>query len=63
MAMISVGKNAGEGADRNLDNNYHLMESEISLIKRVYEAFKAQGKKTVVVLNVGGVIDLASWQT
>jgi len=63
MAMISVGKNAGEGADRNLDNNYHLMESEISLIKRVYEAFKARGKKTVVILNIGGVIDLASWQT
>ncbi|NDP20051.1 MAG: beta-glucosidase [Paludibacter sp.] len=62
MAMISVGKNAGEGADRNLDNNYHLMDSEISLIKRVYEAFKAQGKKTVVVLNIGGVIDLASWE-
>jgi beta-glucosidase len=62
MAIISVGKNAGEGADRNLDNNYHLMDSEISLIKRVYEAFKAQGKKTVVVLNIGGVIDLASWQ-
>jgi beta-glucosidase len=62
MAVISVGKNAGEGADRNLDINYHLMDSEISLIKRVYEAFKAQGKKTVVVLNIGGVIDMASWQ-
>ncbi|OAQ39769.1 glycosyl hydrolase [Pedobacter psychrophilus] len=62
MAIISVGKNAGEGADRNLDNNYHLMDSEITLIKRVYEAFKAQRKKTVVVLNIGGVIDLASWQ-
>lgn len=62
LAIISVGKNAGEGADRDLKVNYHLMEEEISLIKRVSEAFNARGKKTVVVLNIGGVIDLASWQ-
>lgn len=62
VAVVTIGKNAGEGADRNLDNNYHLMPGEISLLKRVSEAFHRHGKKMVVVLNVGGVIDLASWQ-
>ena len=38
------------------------MAGEISLLKRVSEAFHRKGKKMVVVLNVGGVIDLESWK-
>lgn len=62
IAIITIGKNAGEGADRNLENNYNLMPAEKELIKQVSAAFKSLGKKTVVVLNLGGVIDMAEWK-
>ncbi len=62
LAIITIGKNAGEGGDRNLEVNYNLMPYEKEMIKRVTDAFKAQGKKTVVVLNIGGVIDMAGWK-
>jgi beta-glucosidase len=62
IAIITIGKNAGEGSDRNLENNYNLMPAEKELIKRVSGAFKNQGKKTIVVLNLGGVIDMAGWK-
>jgi beta-glucosidase len=62
IAIITIGKIAGEGGDRNLENNYNLMPAEKELIKQVSEAFKSQGKKTVIVLNLGGVIDMADWK-
>ncbi|WP_291100558.1 MULTISPECIES: glycoside hydrolase family 3 C-terminal domain-containing protein [unclassified Flavobacterium] len=62
IAIITIGKNAGEGSDRNLENNYNLMPAEKELIKQVSAAFKSLGKKTVVVLNLGGVIDMAGWK-
>ena len=62
MALITIGRNAGEGSDRHVENDFNLFESEINLIKKVSTAFHAAGKKVIVVLNVGGVIEVASWQ-
>ena len=61
-AIITIGRNAGEGADRKLDNDYYLSDSEKAEIKSIAEAFHAKGKKVIVVLNIGGVVDVASWQ-
>ena len=61
-AVITFGRNAGEGADRKLDNDYYLSDAEKGLLKSVSDAFHARGKKVIVVLNIGGVIEVASWR-
>jgi len=62
IAIVTIGKNAGEGADRNLENNYQLVPYEKNLIKRISMAFKNKGKRTIVILNIGGVIDMSLWK-
>jgi len=62
IALITIGRNAGEGADRKVENDFNLSEAEQVLIKKVADAFHAKNKKVVVVMNVGGVIETASWR-
>ena len=62
IAIISIGRNAGEGNDRKVVDDYYLTEKELTLIKNVSAAFHANNKKVVVVLNVGGVVDVTKWR-
>jgi beta-glucosidase len=62
VAIISIGRNAGEGNDRKVVDDYTLTEKEQTLIKNVSAAFHANNKKVVVVLNIGGVVDVAKWR-
>ena len=62
VAIITIGRNAGEGADRKVENDFDLVDSEKALIKNISDAFHAKGKKLVVVLNIGGVIETTSWR-
>jgi beta-glucosidase len=62
VAIITIGRNAGEGSDRKMDGDYYLSDAEKTLMKNVVDAFHAQHKKVIVVLNIGGVIDMNSWK-
>ena len=63
VAVITIGRNAGEGRDRtNTEGDFKLTEGERRTIQQVSTAFKAKNKKTVVVLNIGGSIETASWR-
>lgn len=62
-AIITIGRNSGEGSDRaNVKGDFLLNDTELQLIKDVTTAFKAKDKKVVVILNVGGVVETASWK-
>lgn len=61
IALITIGRNAGEGADRKVENDFNLKATELKLIEEVSGAFHAKGKKVVVIINSGGVIETASW--
>ncbi|RKR80782.1 beta-glucosidase [Mucilaginibacter gracilis] len=62
VAIITIGRNAGEGNDRGLENDYYLSQSEKDMISGVATSFHARHKKVIVVLNIGGVIEIASWR-
>ena len=59
IAVITLGRSGGEG----YDNGYlPTSEAELSLVRNVCETYHAAGKKVVVVLNIGGVCETASWK-
>ncbi|MBR5989641.1 MAG: glycoside hydrolase family 3 C-terminal domain-containing protein [Prevotella sp.] len=61
VAIISLGRKSGEAADRS-EADFYLKDGEKALIKQISEAYHAQGKKVVVLLDICSPIDVASWQ-
>ncbi|RYY36506.1 MAG: beta-glucosidase [Sphingobacteriaceae bacterium] len=62
IAIVTITRSSGEFHDRNLIDDYELTAKELMLIKQVSSAFHAAGKRLVILLNVGGVINTTEWK-
>jgi beta-glucosidase len=63
VAIVSIYRNAGEASDRHAsEGDFFLTETERRNLIAISEGYHAAGKKVIVVLNIGGVIETASWK-
>ena len=62
LAIITIGRQAGEAYDRQIANDFDKTQTERELLSRVCNAFHAVHKRVVVILNMGGVMETASWK-
>lgn len=60
-AIVTICRNAGEGDDRHLPGDWNLTAEESRMLNEIATAYHSAGKKVIVVLNIGGVIETASW--
>ena len=61
-AIITIGRQAGEGMDRKIDGEFNLSQLEQDMIFRVSDQFHAAGKPVIVIINSGSVMETCSWR-
>ena len=63
VGIYSIGRMAGEGGDRKLvGGDWYLSDLEQQNITTLCDAFHKAGKKVIVLLNMGNIIDM-NWHT
>lgn len=61
-AIITIGRQAGEGIDRQIQGEFNLSADEKNMIERVSDSFRAAGKPVIVIINSGSVMETTSWR-
>lgn len=62
IAILTISRISGERNDRVIEGDFELTEIEMNNIKNIADEFHIQGKKIIVLLNIGGVIETYSWK-
>lgn len=62
VALITIERTSDELVDRKLRGDFELTANEHKMIQAVCRAYQSAGKKTIVVLNIGGMVETASWK-
>lgn len=63
IAILTISRTAGEGKDREIDYDYRLTPQEEQMLKDLCHIYHQAGKRVIVVLNIGGVMDVSSWNS
>ena len=62
LAIIVISRISGEFVDRKaVKGDFYLSDDERKLIEDISRKFREKGKKVIVLLNIGGPIEIASW--
>ena len=61
IAIITLTRQAGEGIDRSIEKEFNISPIEKDMIEQVCAAYHRIGKRVIVVINSGSVIETASW--
>lgn len=60
IAIITLGRIAGEGADRKPED-FIISDIEKNLLTNVTDVFHKAGKKVIVIMNMGGMVQMSDW--
>lgn len=62
IAIVTIGRQAGEASDRKIEGDFNMTAVEREMLENICNAFHAQNKKVVVIMNMGNVMETASWK-
>lgn len=62
VAIFTIGRQAGEAGDRRIENDFNLSDDERKMLQNITYAFRARGKKVIVIMNMGNSMETASWK-
>lgn len=62
IAIVTIGRQAGEASDRQIEGDFNMTAIEREMLENICNAFHALNKKVVVIMNMGNVMETASWK-